>query len=260
MGAGCLKQRYNIHSFTGGVILGATVALIFTFAVAGLLDYYGSDYWSLISRFVAIPAALIGALMAWNISRLQARHQSTRDLAAWKAVLPLALSDFATAAQNGMLIAAKRHPDQPTNSNEIRKLLSLQATTIQTLQNCIKNSDPITEKWLSLVIAHYQVYVSRSDSMLSTDFANNLGQTSKIHINQEATIIAWAVLYAVVEHHFEYSRGGVDAVPERIDTSRIAIALWKDLLVVAHNTGLNEAISKRVSRYGDGHISNFELY
>jgi hypothetical protein len=185
--------------------MGAAIALMITFAVAGLLDYYGPEYWSLISRFVAIPAALIGALMAWNISRLQVRHQSTRDLAAWKAVLPLALSDFAAAAQSGMLIAAKKHPEQPTNSNDLKRLLSLQESTLQTLQNCIKNSDPITEKWLSLVIAHYQVYVARSDSMLGPDFKDNLGQTTEIHINQEATIISWAVLYALIEHHFEYS-------------------------------------------------------
>lgn len=119
---------------------------MFAFLLAWLFEIFGEQYWVTISRFVAVPAALVGAFIAWYISRSQIAHNTSRDLAAWKAVLPLALSDFAGVAQNGMLIAAKKHPDAPQNSRDIKRLLSIQETTLQTLQNCIKNSDPITEK------------------------------------------------------------------------------------------------------------------
>ena len=110
------------------------------------------------------------------------------------------------------------------------------------------------------MIAHYQVYVSRSEWMLEPNFQGKLGPATKLHANQEDCIVSWAALHALIEHHFEYSRGAIEATPSRLDTSRIHTALWKDLISLTHNPGLTQSISKRIERYGDGHVDKFELY
>jgi hypothetical protein len=254
-----LKQRYSTHSFTGGLLMGATIALILAFIVAGMLDYFGPEYLDIISRFVAIPAAMLGALAAWNISRLQIRHHTQRDLAAWKAVLPLALSDLSRVAQNGILIAAKRHSSPPSNQAELDSLLSLQSTTLEVFQNCIKSSDPVAEKWLSILIAHYQVYKSRSDAMLGTRYVVLSGQNVRLHPEQQDSILSWAVLHALTAHHFNFSRNPSASISTFLDTSKIVSAIHLTSVGMAQNVDLQPALETKIARYGNGHVDKFLL-
>ena len=101
-----VNNRFKGFEFWDGVVFGSLITLVIVFITIGLLDHFDKNWWDTITRFIDTPIALVGVFLAIGSVRFQINFSRKQELAAAKAVLPLALSEMIGVAQTGIQFAA----------------------------------------------------------------------------------------------------------------------------------------------------------
>lgn len=89
---------------------------------------------------------------------------------------------------------------------------------IDVLKNCIKYSNPTTARWLSLIIAHFQIQTSRTEAALNTVNATTPPTAAA------SSALQWILLRELIGHLFEFSRTG-QLPSEILDNSGIVFPI-----------------------------------
>jgi hypothetical protein len=251
-----LNKRFKGFEFWDGAVFGAFVALEVAFITAWSWDYFDDQYWNIVSRFIAVPVSLIGAFIALTTTRFQISYNRNNDLEAWRAVLPLALSELIRISKNGLLIAA----DQAPVGSSPHELLKLSPEALKTLQECIRSSDPVSREWLKVLVARYQVYYVRAEGLDQSPPPSE-GADGVTHFNpeREDALIDWATFFALVEHHFEYARGVSNQCDTYLNTKKISSSLKFHLLSTNFDKRFNQRLQIRIDRISDGDIRHFKF-
>ncbi|MFY0309632.1 hypothetical protein ACFMBG_07015 [Leisingera sp. D0M16] len=163
-------------------------------------------------------------------------------------------------ADNAILLASGEHSRPPTSLEEAREMLRLDDEIIQIIRDNVRAADPVTRRWLTVMIARYQVYFSRINDWWNATppMTNPIGQT-QFNPNREDALLDWATFHALVGHHYEYARSAIDQVPTRMDPSRIRSAFFHNIFHIDFTTGFEKRIEYRLARIKDGRVEHFEF-
>jgi hypothetical protein len=198
---------------------------------------------------IAATLALAGVLSNIENQNLIAAEIRRKDLAAWRATLPLVLSKLVSISRNGMLAALRKGDAARWSQSTLEDKLELTSNQMEVLRNSIKYSGEESAAWLAVLIARYQVYLSRSHDLMSSD-----SKFEKLD-----TALDWATLYALAEHCFSFARGETDKIEDRLDSSRIRSAFWTNDIEVEDDHRFQTLVDRRLTRYGMAKVSVFQF-
>lgn len=195
------------ENFPFGVLLGFILGMLFAI-------YLGSDISASAKSNIVGIATAFGTLIAAGFAtfgviatiRQQEAHRQkerTDKLNAARSTLPLSLSKLTGLTEKGFRYAMETQgwDNEATFFPSLRSDLEIDNFTMANLKESIQYSDDTTAEWLSIFIAHYQVYYSRM-----------LSRFNEKPLNFEDRCIGaaadWLLLKAILLNLFDYARGG----------------------------------------------------
>jgi hypothetical protein len=192
------------------LILGLAIGFCLAFGLAWLLD---GDVASVLAKKpwepLTLPITLFVGVLAYIGIQAQikqqyniAEKQRQNQLKAARAVLPLVLSSLHALCKVGFSLQPRvsdlrQNPDEAKASIE---RLSVTSDQIQTIKECIEFGDDASSAWLSLILAHFQIEVSRLNGLV-------FGASHTGHII-ESSQVDWEVIASMIDHLFDFSRTG----------------------------------------------------
>ena len=247
--ADALRGRFRDFQFWDGAVFGTFVS----FSAAVATGWYFSNHtpeenivWATLA---AAPLAFLTLAGAIWIARYQMEYSRRRDLVAAKIVLPLALTRISRTCQEALEIIANTHQSPPRSLVSTARKLALDELVIQILRDNAQAADPVSRRWLEILVGRYQVYSARIEGWygqpLPTQTSN--GDTAFSYAREDA-LIDWATLYAITDHLFDYSRGVVESAPAEMDASRIKSAFFMHLYQLSFVPSFERRISTRIER------------
>ena len=259
------RGRFRSFDFWDGTVFGAALmSVLFSVGVWAFVSL-GPEHWAWLATLLAIPAALIGAGIALWTTRYQMNRQREQDLASARAVLPLVVSRVCTYCISGVQFFGDPYSDQNLNEWEnIESKLQFSSEDLSALRDAIRVVDPITREWISILIARYQVAMSRSRDFLSYHHPGR-AQTSandmtKILLkNIPHVLFDWSLLYAISENMFEFARGGKESVSSRLDLDRIGYAIRSQKIDMNFDEIDEERLEQYIKKFGDGSVEHFRF-
>lgn len=253
-----MKYRFSTFEFWDGFVAGVTAFFLVALAFGWFWSEAGSELRSGITTLLAAGVSLAAVSSAFWATRHQINNTRMQDLAASKAVLPLALTKLVEVSRNGIMLAANQHPSPPKNLTEIINMLSLDDKVIDILKDNIRVADAGSRDWMSATIARYQIYFARVDNWWApTDSEVATYGEFSLSVEREDALLDWATLHALAAHHFSYARGSVNCVPVRLPANEIRTALFINLYCTSFDERLEKSIERRTARVGDGRVDNF---
>ena len=139
----------------------------------------------------------------------------------------------------------------------IRERLRLSSETMETLKNCIRSADEITRDWLTVIIANYQVYYSRSERLIPSAPVHQPNGENVFAPAQEDALIDWATFHALTEHIFPFARPRGHPVSETLDVDRIRSAFFIANYGLYQNELLQKRLGTRLETIADGKLEHF---
>lgn len=104
--------------------------------------------------------------------------------------------------------------------------------TLEQLQQNISWSPTNAEKWMTVLIANYQIFHSRCRWWADSEEAvETVRGVFVVPANLIESLLDWATFSALVDHLYEYARGADDA-PELFDVDRISFKLFVEFDVM----------------------------
>lgn len=247
------KLLRNFLNLPLGVFIGTVSTLFLVWALdSDLSDTIERISVSLFGAWVGlISAGLAVAGVLTNIANQNATAERNReqDLAAWRSVLPIALSDLIRISREGMHAAVRSEGYATLTNDELMQRIEADSKILETLRNCIKSTDSESARWLSVLAYRYQVYVSRSQRLMDSPNIPNFD-----------VALDWATFHALVEHCFPFSRGAKSSIPRTMDSTRIQSAFWLSDIEPTDDRKFHTLVSGRIQRYGDSPVSQFEFH
>lgn len=207
-----------LRNFPLGVFLGLQLGLILAWIwdseLADLFKQNASDFLAALVTLIASAVAL--AAVFWKTE-----HQRSRKLAAARAVLPMALTKLIEVSRHGIDYSLRDESflKDVSNFDEVQAALSLPDSTLQILKENIENASPEEEKWLSLIIGHYQIYRSRLLGLISDP--NRI----VVDYNRASLASDWCLLHALAEHLFDFARTGTPPA-QHLNPERLGIPMF----------------------------------
>lgn len=199
--------------------------------------------------------ALSGNLANINNANVLAQHERTAKLKADRAVLPLALTKIVQVAHDGMSFSLKDDSfyKSAKNADLVARQLALDEVVLTTLKQCIEFSDPLTQRWISALIANFQVSNSRLvGAIADPDRVVSEG-------NKRESAFDWAAIYALTIHLFKFARGSLEQVPEKLDVNNIRIPLSHPDCHSQDFVAAQKFIIRNRDKRQMGSIDSFEL-
>lgn len=260
-----MKKRFSGFEFWDGAVFGALVGVVATLGLSWGLAVLSIEYWSVSGDIFAVVGVLFAALIALKGVRSQIETQlkineenRKQELEAYRATLPLAISQLVTISINGMRASLSVNSTVQISSEEVEEMLGMPEGVLDTLRNCIKSSDEISQRWLSSIISNYQIYYSRSRKLPSMALPHTEGMDKRAEHARLDLALDWATLHALVEHVFGFSRGSADTIPVLLNAERINSALWLEGIVLDEYHDFETLVEARVKRLGMAEVSDFE--
>jgi hypothetical protein len=213
------KYMIQLRNLPFGVFLGICFALSLCWLFDSdireeITKFYTFVLTAIISLF-ASSLAVFGVLLNLNKQQelIERRHVAAR------AVLPLTLSRLYRLTEQAYEMTLETR-NLRTRVEDVRRSrlgkLKLTKDDIEQLRDCIEASDEQSQAWLALIIAHWQVQISRLETSLIDP---NLVLISH-QIDNSA--IDWLIIRGMAIHLFNYARTGV---PPNDDMSPDSIIL-----------------------------------
>lgn len=255
-----VQGRFRSFDFWDGVIFGAVISTIICLIVAAFYSGLPSKAWGAFATLLAVPTAFFAAMIALWTTRYQLSRNRDQDLASARAVLPLALTRMIEVSREAILMVSGQRSSAPASLQETREILLIDDATIQALRDNVRAADPVTQEWLSVAIARYQVYFARVESWFSSPppHRNRQGQTV-LGWDRGSALLDWATFFALTEHFFSYARGGAASVPGRLDITRISAAIDLTIPAVTLSEDFTSILAGRLIRVEDGKIDHFQF-
>jgi hypothetical protein len=187
---------------------------------------------SLFASSVAIGSALLS--LDKQTELVNRKHVAAR------AILPLTLANLYKTSEKGFEISLNviklREQEINTRTTEI-DTLRIPADDIKQIRDCVEASDPKTQEWLALIIAHWQIEISRLEDRL---FENDLiiidGQPETAGVN-------WLTIRSMIIHLFGYARTG-NAPSPILDPDKIVAPIMSKHL---HSLNLARAREEKIA-------------
>lgn len=247
-----------LDRFTSGLLVGAIFSIVCFWLFTSELDEKivdrAFDFGEYLVAISAAFLALRGIRQQIEANRSEQLESRQRELIAARALLPLALTEFIKVTRRGMDLALKNDDfyNDAENLEIVSNDLELNPEIISILRDCIMPANRNNQRWISICIARYQVARSR---LLGSIGDPNLVVTDH---NRMSLAFDWAVLHALVEHLFEFARGG-DGVEEHLNLENIHLPI--NLAFGSHQLSPDAVtyIVEQRSQFGDGSVSNFEF-
>ncbi len=232
-----------VRIFTKGTAFHASIGFYF-----GLFYIWFLTGWeiqetstSVINTLITVTASLLAAGAAIAAAVYDSENKRIASLKAARATLPLALSNLSQACTNGAIYSYCRHPKKPETVS-----FEVPSDTIEIFKACIEYSDPISARWLSAILARFQVLTSRTSNPTFE------GSDRKMAAD-------WLLLERVIGHCFSFARSPDSSVsiPEIINLEKgfdyfnVEDACGTDIADVA------ELIRDKISRL-QGVLEEFE--
>ncbi len=210
--------------FSTGLLVGAVFSLALAWAldaeVASAIKERWVEVLGILAALVAAVVALHGVQRQIRVQTDQAEVERIAQLRASLAVLPLVLSNFVRVSEKCFEISLKDRGEirNLTSREEFVRQSEIDETSLAVLRDCIRFSDSVSAEWLSLIARQYQLCHAR--------FVDHVGGDHLLlESNQQSTGCDWAVLRAVANHLFEFSRGDIERVPLRLDPNEVGLPL-----------------------------------
>ncbi|APG47702.1 hypothetical protein PhaeoP97_02308 [Phaeobacter porticola] len=214
---------------------------------------YGTYGLSILVALFASAVALAGvfANIDSQATRFSIERSATQKAA--KALLPIALSRFDEVCEKAVDIALSDDTvfADPKNAVEVREALEIGDETVRILKECIEYSDEVTQEWLTIIFARYQVASSR--------LLGSVADPSRVITNHTRGSHAydWEVIRAILNHLFSFARGQEDAPSDKIDLETIAISSLHPMLGTSRCNAAQERIRHFRARLNDGNLEDF---
>lgn len=253
-----MRNRVWTFEYAQGFAAGMTACSIVGLGVAWLFSASDTETQSVYATFAAVPVAIAAALVAMIVARYQINIVRSQDLAAARAVLPLALTRIVQISDDAISLAAGTYDPLPENINIVRQILKVDDNIIQILRDNIKSADPDIQDWISTVIGRYQVYFARLDWWCKAPIptVDAMGRRN-IDIYRQGAMMDWAMLHALSSHLFEYGRRSSERVPNKIDKKTILHPIPLDQY--EFNDDFRKLADGRIACLGDGSLARFSF-
>ena len=261
MGEGGVRGAFKLKfllNFPFGVFIGFAIAI----SVAWKLDSDATEFiqknWTYgFSAFITLLAAtiaLIGVFSSIENQNTIAQKNRDSDLAAAKAVLPLALTRMSRIADRGFdhsLRGAEYFKDNH-NLALVAADVDIPTEVISVFQNCIRAESSMAAKWISVLIARYQL-------AHSTLVRESSDITLIMDANRAEHAARWAIVAAITDHLWDFARGELQEPPENLDLSRIVMPIFSEHF----GTAIGNLAASRITDYrrtfNSGRISDLEV-
>tara|TARA_R110002094_G_C4888131_1_gene209504 strand:- start:193 stop:984 length:792 start_codon:yes stop_codon:yes gene_type:complete len=232
----------QLKNFPFGIFLGICFALLLSWLFDSdikeeMTKFYTFVFTAVIS-LLASTLAVVGVLLNLNKQQelIERRHIAAR------AVLPLTLSRLYGLTERAFEITldttALRKRPEDVRRNLLKKL-RLTKDDIEQLRDCIEASDEQSQAWIALIIAHWQLEISRLENRLLDQ--NLLFLDSQLH----NSAIDWLTIRGMAIHLFEYSRTGKKP-DNKISADIICLPIHSPYL---HTQSLEEAREKKLAYF-----------
>lgn len=252
-----MQGRFRSFDFWDGAVFGVAVSTIAALIAVIVFGAIPKEHWSVLATLTSVPIAAIAAWIALHATRYQINYARVQDLEAARAVLPLALSRAISVAKSGMEYASG---SAVGTRQQIEEALSLDEAVISIFRDCIRAADPVTREWLQVLIARYQVYHARMDTWCQSAVPANNGGVLSLVTQREDAIMDWATFHALVEHFYPFARRMTEAVPRRLDATRLRSAYFLHLFHLDFHPTFQARIDRRNERLADGDIEHFRFH
>lgn len=242
-----MKKRFLLN-LPLGILIGAVLALglawIFDKSVMDDAKRNWSYLFSAAATLFGAALALMGVFSSIANQNRLAEEVRQRDLAAWRAALPFALSKMIEVARNG-IDAALGGNDAPTwSQSDIEAKLMPDASVVETLRSCIKSAEPIAAAWIARLLAMHQVYLARSNRISKLPTFNFSAESDCENRDRLALARDWAIFHLVAEFLFDYARGEVECPPLILTENRLGIPFFDLPRMVGQYPGLQDELTR----------------
>lgn len=195
--------------FPGGLASGTIITLM----LCWLFDpQVGAIIESEAVSFVTIAATIAAAAIAYEGILRQIRHQNEieadrklAELEAERAAMPLALSRICEISRRGIQDLVGHEEIYGALANED---MSLEATHVQSIKAMIKVSPVPVRVRLQAILRGYQVALASTDWELSDPLVKTPHDQGADGYTRISLCYRWALLHALAESLFNFSRGG----------------------------------------------------
>jgi len=247
----------SLQNISMGAFLGALIGAAFIVFIDSDISPDYKKYWTYgISALVSLFAsgvALAGVLA--NISSQNGKFLEEREAShkAAKALLPIALSRFHEVCENATNIALRDNAffEHCENASVAVEAVEIGDETVRVLKECIEYSDEVTQEWLSIAFARYQVARSRLISSISDPHRVVTDLTRGDHA------FDWEVIRAIVSHLFSFARGHEKAPSSQIDPETIKISMLHPEVGTPRYNAAQQRIAERRKLLSDGDLKDF---
>ena len=246
-----MKRLAFIRNFPLGLLLGWIAALLLVWVIDGEANDQIARNWTylftVVASLTAASIALSGSLAAISSQNDNLAKARNDDLRSARAVLPLVISELYQMSER-MFEFSLNDPTfftVPSNQELMRNFLVLKDNTTQVLRDCIKSSDLVSSDWLGLLIANFQIFSARTESLFEA------GRLVTSH-NRASLALDWAIQLAVAEHCFEYARGKVPSVPLRLSPATLHLPIGSVHFATSIYHDANDLLSRVRPSFHEG--------
>lgn len=236
-----LAKLFNRENFPFGVLIGCAIGGLFVsfieWPLSEAIRGYATFAIGIVVALLTSSFAIAGLLFRMERERSQA-------LLAARATLPARLSELYAMSLEGAQLAldVKEHRTENDHSRKARlDALALSKDMTGELKEVIKYADKATASWLSLILAHWQINLSRLSGQL-----NDRNMTIPEHQpGYRAT--DWMLMYNMISHLFNFARTGTQPNDELPSPFRFEMDFYLDNY--SKKAHLDEAVRKYEERY-----------
>ena len=255
-GSKSMKRLNLLKNFPMGLLIGWIAAMLLAWAIDGAASDHIAKNWTYV--FTVIASLIASSLALWvGLAAIENQNENLRkakddNSRSAKAVLPLAVSEFYRMAGN-MFEISLNDPvwfSLPDNRDQVRRSLKFEGPSIKILRDCIKSGDDVSSNWLGVLIARYQIYASRSESLIDTKRAPSEHELVSVALD-------WAVQREISGHCFPYARGAVQVVPPILLPSSLSLPKGGVHYMSRRYGETSDALERLRHNLGDGHWTSY---
>lgn len=254
-----IRGRFKSFEFWDGFVFGvffiSMLACIFLLIFNNIFDIENQ----VMATFLGVTVAILSIFVSIRRQNNLNQDNLNNELASARVVLPLAISELYRVAQIGIQLAAGLHQNRASEKSEIMEILKISPDSLAALRDCVKFSDEITRDWISVMLARYQVYYSRSESLADSAIEYEFDGVPKPGSLRLNIALDWCTLRCLVEHLYPYARSSRSQVAERLNPDRIREIFHFELIGVQRDQGYDDFVGRVAERYRPGRAEDFRL-
>ncbi len=248
-------RKWYFTNFPLGMLLGVILATIAFFA----LDYDYLAKWDKYFTYgISALIALLGAGIATasvlaNIQMDEQRRKNAQRADRYSLNLPL--SNLLHACKKAIIFSLDETLTDPQTAENRFRQIPLSTSDTKAIQAAIESASPENAERLANLIRHYQVYLSRLESIVEGLAPKPLPNLQRGLIKSKVTeqdrvncAADFAVLWRLTEDVLLYARGDCDKISPRIKNTKLSGIFYVDLLLDrGDQNGILSALQKELA-------------